>query len=139
MLRIELPVTYPPMKLSPRLAGPNADGAAFNGFIYSTLRSEIALYRSRKIILVVDLSTVCIDLPSRINVRYRTSSCGFFQVCRPRPDLKIAGNKIQCRSRKRSASQLTSVTRAPISREKCDKMYGSTMAKVGSPPLYPFP
>ena len=43
MLRIELPVTCPPMKLSPRLAGPNADGAAFNGFIYSTLRSEIAL------------------------------------------------------------------------------------------------
>ena len=40
MLRIE---TYPPMKLSPRLAGPNAGGAAFNGFIYSTLRSEIAL------------------------------------------------------------------------------------------------
>jgi len=43
MLRIELPVTYPPMKLSPRLAGPNAVGAAFNGFIYSTLRSGIAL------------------------------------------------------------------------------------------------
>ena len=43
MLRIELPATYPPMKLSPRLAGPNADGAAFNGFKYSTLRSEIAL------------------------------------------------------------------------------------------------
>ena len=42
--------------------------------------------------------------------------CGFFQVCRPRPDLKIAGNKIQCRSRKRSASQLTSVTREPIYR-----------------------
>jgi len=42
MLRIELPVTYPPMKQSPRLSGPNADGAAFNGFIYSTLRSEIA-------------------------------------------------------------------------------------------------
>ena len=39
MLCIELPV----MKLSPRLAGPNADGAAFNGFKYSTLRSEIAL------------------------------------------------------------------------------------------------
>ena len=45
MLRIELPVTYPPMKLSPRLVGPNADGATFYGFIYmySTLRSEIAL------------------------------------------------------------------------------------------------
>jgi len=43
MLPIELPVTYPPMKLSPRLAGPSADGVAFNGFIYSTLRSEIAL------------------------------------------------------------------------------------------------
>jgi len=37
MLLIELPVTYPPMKLSSRLAGPNPDGAAFNGFIYSTL------------------------------------------------------------------------------------------------------
>ena len=43
MLRIELPVTYAPMKLSPRLAGPNADGAVFYGFIYSTLRSEIVL------------------------------------------------------------------------------------------------
>ena len=45
MLRIELPVTYALMKLSPRLEGPNAaaDGAAFYGFIYSTLRSEIAL------------------------------------------------------------------------------------------------
>jgi len=43
MLRIELPVTYPPMKLSPRLVDPSADGAAFNGFMYSTLRSEIAL------------------------------------------------------------------------------------------------
>jgi len=36
MLRIELLVT-------PSLAGPNAYGATFNGFIYSTLRSEIAL------------------------------------------------------------------------------------------------
>jgi len=43
MLYIELPVTYSPMKLSPRLAGPNAGGAAFNHLIYSTLRSEIAL------------------------------------------------------------------------------------------------
>ena len=43
MLHIELPVTYPPMKLSPRLAGPNAGGSAFNRFIYSTQRSEIAL------------------------------------------------------------------------------------------------
>ena len=43
MLRIELLVTYPPMKLSPRLAGPIADGAAFHGFICSTLRSEIAV------------------------------------------------------------------------------------------------
>ena len=43
MLHIELPMTYPPMKLSPRLAGPSAGGAAFYGFIYSTLRSEIAL------------------------------------------------------------------------------------------------
>ena len=31
------------MKLSPRLAGPNADGVAFYGVIYSTLRSEIAV------------------------------------------------------------------------------------------------
>ena len=43
MLHIELSVTYPPMKLSLRLAHPNAGGSAFNGFIYSTLRSEIAL------------------------------------------------------------------------------------------------
>jgi len=43
MLRIELPMTYTPMKLSPRLAGSNADGAAFYGFIYSTLWSEFAL------------------------------------------------------------------------------------------------
>jgi len=39
MLHIELPMTYSPMKLSSRFAGPNADGAAFNGFMYSTLRS----------------------------------------------------------------------------------------------------
>jgi len=38
MLRIELPVTYPPMKLSLRLARPNAGGSAINGFIYSNVR-----------------------------------------------------------------------------------------------------
>ena len=31
------------MKLSPKLAGPNADGAAFYSFVYSTLRSKIAV------------------------------------------------------------------------------------------------
>jgi len=68
MLRFELPVTYALIKLSPRLAGPNADGTAFYGFniLYTKVRD---CFRSCRIILVVDLLTVCIDLPSRINVR----------------------------------------------------------------------
>ena len=71
MLRIELPVTYPPMKLSPRLVGPNADGAGYllRFYIHVLYTKVRDCFRSHRIILIVDLSTVCIDLPSRINVR----------------------------------------------------------------------
>ena len=43
-LGIELPIIHSPMNPSPRLAGPNTDGATVYHYVYSTqLRSEIAM------------------------------------------------------------------------------------------------
>lgn len=54
------------MKPSPRLAGLNTDGATVCHYAYSTqLKSEIAIEATRRITLVMGLST---DLPSRINM-----------------------------------------------------------------------